>query len=405
MRIIVWGINYAPELTGIAPYNVALSEFARARGHDAQMLTGFFYYPAWKKREGDRGKVYRTDVMNGVPVHRCWQYVPERVSPLKRIVHEGSFVLTSTIRALTLPRADIYIVVSPPLLLGLAAAVVTTIKQSRFVFYVKDLQPDAAVGLGMLREGWFTKALYWLEAVAYRTAAGVAGISRGMMEIFRQKGVPESKLLFWPDGVALPDPAQFPAPGRFRARNGFGADEFLAVYSGNLGVKQGLDVLIDAAPVLADANVRLVICGDGAQREVLENRVRELGLPNITMLPLQPAAEYQSMLIDSDVCLITQQAGSGNAFFPSKLLSTLAYARPVITVADTESELARAVAEGKFGANVLPGRPGELAEALAGMSRDRVRLEELGAAGRAFVEKFDTDRVLQKLLDDAQALT
>ena len=100
MRILVWGINYAPEVTGIAPCNVALCESLRAAGHDARMLTTFAYYPGWKKTADDRGRFYRTDVLNGVPVHRCWHYVPARVSALKRIVHEGTFVLTSFLRAL-----------------------------------------------------------------------------------------------------------------------------------------------------------------------------------------------------------------------------------------------------------------------------------------------------------------
>ena len=152
MKILVWGINYAPEATGIAPYNVALCEFLRRAGHDVRMLTTFAYYPAWRKAPGDTGKLYRTDLINDVPVHRCWHYVPSRVSSLRRIVHEGTFVLTSFLRALTLPRAEIMVVVSPPLLLGAAAAWLGRIKRTPFVFHVQDLQPDAAVGLGMLKK-------------------------------------------------------------------------------------------------------------------------------------------------------------------------------------------------------------------------------------------------------------
>ena len=87
MRVIVWGINYAPEITGISPHNVALCEFLKRRGDDVEMLTTFAYYPAWRKRPEDQGQVYRTDKITGVPVHRCWHYVPKRVSPLKRIIH------------------------------------------------------------------------------------------------------------------------------------------------------------------------------------------------------------------------------------------------------------------------------------------------------------------------------
>lgn len=113
MQVAVWGINYAPEVTGIAPYNVALCEHLAARGHEVRMVTTFAYYPRWEKEEADRGQLYRTDLLRGVPTHQCWHYVPHRLSTLKRIVHEGSFVLTSWLRLLALPRADVYVVVSP----------------------------------------------------------------------------------------------------------------------------------------------------------------------------------------------------------------------------------------------------------------------------------------------------
>ena len=266
MRILVWGINYAPEVTGIAPCNVALCEHLRAAGHDAHMLTTFAYYPDWQKRPEDRGRVYRTDVLNDVPVHRCWHYVPARVSALKRIVHEGTFVLLSFLRGLTLGSFDALVVVSPPLLLGAAAWALGTIKRAPFVFHVQDLQPDAAVGLGMLQPSAFTRALYRLEALAYAKATRVSGISQGMLRAFAAKGVPSQKRVYFPNGTRLPDPdAARPPAGRWRARHGFAPDDFLAVYSGNLGVKQGLDILPEAARRLpGGSRVRIVVCGPGA---------------------------------------------------------------------------------------------------------------------------------------------
>src|ERR1700682_2690767 len=110
MRVIVWGINYAPEITGIAPHNVALCEFLRERGVDVEMVTTFTYYPAWRKSTQDRHLLFRTDRINGVPVHRCWHFVPGRVSAWKRIIHEATFILTSTLRVFSLKRADIYVI-------------------------------------------------------------------------------------------------------------------------------------------------------------------------------------------------------------------------------------------------------------------------------------------------------
>jgi len=177
-----------------------------------------------------------------------------------------------------------------------------------------------------------------------------------------------------------------PQRGEFRKRHGSATDEFLAVYAGNLGVKQGLEVLLETAALLRDQRIRFLICGDGAQRETLAARAREMELPNFSMLPLQKGRDYRALLIDADVCFITQQAGAGNSFFPSKLLGLLAESKPVVTVAAPECELARSLDEGHFGMNVPPGQPRELARVLDALAKDAQRMAKFGEAGRRYVE-------------------
>ena len=404
MRVIVWGINYAPEFTGIAPHNVALCEFLRARGADVEMVTTFSYYPTWRKRPEDRGRLYRTDIINDVPVHRCWHFVPTRVNALKRILHEGTFVATSTLRSLGLRKPDVYVIVSPPLLLGAAAWLVGKINGAPYVFHVQDMQPDAAVGLGMLKESAFTKALYWLEAFAYENAARVSGITRGMLVKFRRKGVPEQKLVYFPNAIAISSNGAQIERGGFRRSHNLPNDKFLAVYAGNLGVKQGLDQLIEAAQLVRDRRVHILICGDGAQRDVLSEHIRAQQLANISMLPLQQGADYTALLNAADLCFITQQSGSGNSFFPSKLLGLLAQSKPVITVADPESELAEAVTEGAFGRNIPPGRPQEIAAMLDELSDQPNRLAEYGASGNRYVQQFEKEHVFESFLAELESL-
>lgn len=405
MRVVVWGINYAPEVAGIAPHNVALCEFLQRQGYHVEMVTTFSYYPAWRKRAEDRHRFFRTDRISGVPVHRCWHFVPPRVSTWKRILHEATFVLTSTMRILLLQRPDVYVVVSPPLLLGAAGWLVATLKRAPFIFHVQDLQPDAAVGLGMLRTGLFTRALYWLEAFAYKHATRVSGISEEIVDAFRRKGVPDRKLILFPNAVVLPGDRDIPVRDKFRAKHDFTAGEFLAAYAGNLGVKQGLEILLEAADLLrAEKAICIVIAGDGAAREKLEEKIRDRNLSNISMLPLQYGIDYKELLVDADVSLITQQSGSGNAFFPSKLLVTLAYSCPVVTVADEESALARAVANAQCGKNISPGHAEQLANCLRHLSENRQPLRHWGANGRAYVEEFEQHRVLDKFLGELRSL-
>lgn len=404
MRIVVWGINYAPEVTGIAPYNAGLCRYLLAQGHDVQMVSSFSYYPQWRKAEVDRGRWFRLDRdEEGVPVHRCWHYVPSRPSTMKRIVHEFSFGLTSLGRVLLMPRADVYVVVSPPLILGPLAWVATRIKRSRYLFHVQDLQPDAALGLGMVKPGVFTRMLYAVEAFSYRHAAAVGGISQGMLDAFARKGVPEHKRWYLPNWVPKPavrGPAEVPVAD-FRRIHRIASQAFLAVYSGNVGNKQGLGVLLEAALLLeresADGMrpLEIVIAGDGAARAALEARHAELGLKRVRLLPLLGDEDYRAMLASADVALITQEKGTGQFFFPSKLLTVLGAGLPVLAVADEESELARALFAGRCGWVVPPGRAELLAEKLREVAAlPASERAEVCVRGAAFNATFAAERVL-----------
>ena len=395
MKIILWGINYRPEATGIAPYNAELAEYLAAREHDVAVVTGFPYYPHWRKEPGDRGRMFRQDRINGVEVHRCAQYVPAEATTLRRILHELSFGLMSLLRVLFLPRADVYVVVSPPLCLGFFAWIATRLKRSVFVFLGPHLPPGAGGGWGRVQGRGFIRLLYSLEAFAYRRAAAVSGISDGMMSEFRRKGLRARKLIFFPNWLRTSGGvAKTWARGAFREKFGIPSTNLLAVYSGNLGRKQGIEILLEAAQKLeADRNLTIAIIGAGAQREALEAQVAELKLANLRLLPLLSDEDYAQMLTDADVGLITQASGTGRYFFPSKLLSLLQAGVPVATVADEESELARAVHDGGFGVNVRPGQATELANVLRRFASDSVWRTQLAAKTR-WVQRFSPAVVL-----------
>lgn len=394
MKIIVWGINYLPEVTGIAPHNAALCESLKARGHEVEMVTTFCYYPAWKKLGADHGRLFRSDEVNGVAVHRCWHYVPAKPANVKRILHELSFIVTSLWRMLTLERPDLIIAVSPPLLIGAAAWLAGKLKNAPFIFHLQDLQPDGALELGMLKPGFFVSMLQKLEAFAYRRALRVSGISHGMLDVLSKKQVPVSKLVYFPNTITIPPPGEIPGRGLFRSKHGLGNGDFLAVYSGNLGVKHGLQVLIEAAELVREKRVHILISGVGAVRDSIAGLISRRGLTNVRLLPLQSDFDYRCMLADADLCLITQQKGSARAFFPSKLLNALASATPVLAVADAGSELSRVLETGKFGVRVPANEPALLARELDRLAAEPAILKDLGAAGAKFAIQFDREGVL-----------
>jgi colanic acid biosynthesis glycosyl transferase WcaI len=392
MKILVWGINYSPEVSGIAPFNTALCEFLASRGHSVTMLTTFSYYPQWKKRPEDVRKLWKVETIRGVRVIRVWHYVPRGVNSIKRIVHEASFLGLSFFASLIAGNFDVAVLVSPPLGLGFFGWLFSVIKETPFVFHVQDLQPDAALSLGMLKPSQFSQLLYKLEAFTYAKAARVSGISRGMVRAFGRKRVAPEKIIYFPNGVAEPGADYFPAAGAFRQRHQIGPDTCIATYSGNLGAKQGLDILLDAAEHLLDKPIKIVICGDGALRTAMELRVRQRQLRNLLLLPLQDEQAYREMQVDTSISLITQHKGTGQFFFPSKLLSSMLFSKPVLAVADADSELAHAVRDSECGCVVSPEDSHGLASALTEMclpEKQRV----MGENGKKWVAQFAFDIV------------
>lgn len=403
MNFLVLGINYAPETTGIAPYNTGLCEYLVQRGHSVHMVTTFPYYPEWSKRPGDRGILFRNDHHRGVPVYRCWHYVPYPVGRGKRILHELTFGFTGFLRALILPKPDLIVVVSPPLILTAAAWLLSLLKGCPYIVHVQDLPLDGVLALKLMNPGWRMRCLKAVESFVYRRAAFVSGISPGMVAALRSKGVTRERCVLFPNWVhsdmRLPlEPASREALLR---RLGLPSDAFLAVYSGNLGIKQGLEVLVEAAGLLArrtnpKPKIHIVIVGSGASRTFLESKIRETSPGAITLLHLLPAADYAGLLAAANVSIITQIAGAGNFCFPSKLLSITASRRAVVAVTDGQSELALAVRGGGFGLIVPPAKPDALADCLIDLALNPDKVAELAAKG-TWVEQFSPELILPRL--------
>jgi colanic acid biosynthesis glycosyl transferase WcaI len=360
-------------------------------GNDVTMLTAFPYYPGWRKRVQDAGKLFGKETLNCVQVVRCWHYVPSRPNALKRILHELSFVAVSSLRLLFAAQPDLLIVVSPPLLLGIAARTICWLRGGRYLIHIQDLQPDAAIGLGMIRSKPLIDFLRRVEFTAYHGAWRVSAISHSMLKALRERGVSEEKLIYFPNGV---EPSRPVKVGKFRKLNRFGADRFLVVYSGNIGVKQGLGTLIAAAKMLTNCPIELIICGEGAEKKRLSAAAK--GLQNVSFNGLLDEQAYQEMLTDADLLIISLVPGSGNSFFPHKLLSSCAASKPVLAVCDPESELARTVRMNRCGLVVPPQNAQYLAQTLDALSNDREQLKSMGQAAREFAEQFKPEEVLKQ---------
>ena len=406
MRILIYGLNYAPELTGIGKYTGEMACWLSGRGHEVRVVTAPPYYPAWRIREDYRDTMYRTERVPGEPVvFRTPVYVPERPSGPMRVAHLFSFMLGS------LPVMLRQIFWSPeivwtvePTFFGAPLALFTAFAAgAESWLHVQDFEVDAAFDLGLLpAKGPIHTFALWLERLFTRSFARVSSISTKMVERAIAKGMPAERTLLFPNWVDVE--AIYPQPtegNQFRRELGLDG-KLILLYSGNMGNKQGLELLAPLARTFADdPRVHFLFCGDGAFRPQLEVLVR--GLLNITLLPLQPYDRLNDLLNAADIHLLPQRAGAADLVMPSKLTGMLSSGRPVIATADEGTQVAHVVA-GR-GLVVPAEQPEALYQAVRRLIDDSALRVELGQAARRYaVEHLGKEQVLLQFERDLAAL-
>jgi colanic acid biosynthesis glycosyl transferase WcaI len=418
MRILIHGINYSPELTGIGKYTGEMAEWLAAQGHEVRVVTAPPYYPQWKVAEGFVNG-WRTEFQNcrsglsltelcraqarptqaGVTVYRCPLWVPAKPSGLKRVLHLASFALSSfpiMLRQIFW-RPDVVWVVEPPLFCAPQAWLVARLSGAKAWLHIQDYEVDAAFDLGLLKgkllRGLVASGERWLM----RRFDRVSTISLRMVDRAVSKGVPLHRVVMLRNWVEISQVPVTVGKGQgYRAELGIADDAVVALYSGNMGGKQGLEILAEAARICSRAEARptsveFVFCGNGAGRDDLVARCA--GLPNVRFLDLQPAERLGELLATADIHLLPQRADAADLVMPSKLTGMLASGRPVVATAHVGTELATVVQD--CGLVVPPEQAHAFAEAISKLANEAALRSRLGVVGRAYaVANLDRDAVL-----------
>lgn len=394
MKISILGINFYPELTGIGPYTTELCEFLISCGHNVSVFTAFPYYPQWKKPEQYKKKIFHTEDYKGAKLYRSYVFVPKIVTSRTRILHEISFIISSFFNLLFSPATDLIITISPPLGLGLVAYLICKIKRIPFIFHIQDLQPDAAAELGMLNNKILLKMLYKIEKFIYNKAGRVSVITSKMAEKIFSKGIKKEKVLLFPNWIDLDYIKPLERENKFRANYNL-QNKFVVLYSGNIGYKQGLDIILDVALKTSDfKDIIYVIAGDGNYKNKLINKLK---LNNVIFLPVQPRNILPHMLAASNVCLIPQRKKIKDLVMPSKLLGIMASGRPVIAGAKSDSNLYKVVHESGSGFTTEPENVEQTKEAIMKLYNDNELIKEFGKNGREYcIKNFSSNNTLSK---------
>jgi len=385
-RILIIGLNYAPEPVGIGPYTQGLAEALAAEGAAVEVIAGRPYYPQWRPYPGHERLGWNTVDERGVAVTRCPHYVPADPGALKRIVHLASFALAALLPALR-PRGNrpqLVIVIAPALLSVFTGWIAARLAGARLWVHVQDFEVEAALATGLLApQGLPARLARWVEARLLRLGDVVSTISPQMCARLHDKGIgPERvfELRNWADSRFAVDP-----DGARLMRNEWGLGErVVALYSGNIARKQGIEILVEAAGLLAHRHdIAFVICGEGPNRAALA--ALAAGLGNVQLHDLQPAERMGAMLAMADLHLLPQIAGAADLVLPSKLTNMLASARPVVATTEPGTGLYAEV-EG-CGALAPPGDAAALAREIERLADDPALRARLGAAARQRAEE------------------
>ncbi|MDT0575720.1 WcaI family glycosyltransferase [Croceicoccus sp. F390] len=415
MKLLFIGLNYTPEPVGIGPYTAGLAEAMAARGAQVCVVAGKPYYPQWRAYR-DQARGIHTALENGVRVTRVPHYIPRQPSGLRRLLHHASFAATAFIpamlRARTRADADAYtrpglvFVVAPSLLSVAVGWCAARIAGARLWVHVQDFEIEAAVATGLLRDG--SIAARWLLAIAMtmerrllQGADVVSAISPQMCARLKEKGVAPPRireLRNWSNaafGFERSDDTAYRQQWCIGARK-------VALYSGNIANKQGIEVVIAAAALLEKrADILFIICGEGPNREQLA--ASSAHLDNVQLHDLQPAQRMGDLLSLASVHLLPQIAGAADLVLPSKLTNMLRSGRPVVATALPGTGLFAEV-EG-CGIAVAPGDPQAFADAIIKLVDEPQLASACGEAALArAAERWDRDSIVADFDKAASAL-
>jgi colanic acid biosynthesis glycosyl transferase WcaI len=381
-RILLVGINYAPEHSGIAPYTTAAAEHVAAVGNDVLVLAGVPHYPNWRVPDPFRWRLRVEENSKRVRVRRLRHYVPSRQSAHRRALYEATFgahVITQR-----LPwRPDAVVAVVPSLLGAVAAARVSERHGAPLGIWVQDLMGHAALQSGIPGGRSAARLARQIEGRLLTRATTVAVISDSFRSYVESLGVPAARVHELPNWCHMSPPRGDRAHTRLRM--GWPEDVTIVLHAGNMGLKQGLENVVDAARLAAErkSKVRFVLLGDGSQ----QSNLRQLGgnLPSLEFRPPVPLDEFANVLAAADILIVNERVDVMDMSLPSKLTSYFQAGRPIIAAVNPSGETAREIRAAGAGRMVEGGHPDQLLDAIRGLADDPVAAMKFGERGRRHV--------------------
>jgi colanic acid biosynthesis glycosyl transferase WcaI len=400
MRILIHGINYHPEQIGIGKYSGEMAIWLAKRGHDVHVVTAPPYYPSWRVAKEYAAWQYRRETQSGVTIFRCPLWVPSRPTALKRLIHLASFAICSfpVMIQQSIWKPNIVMAIEPPLFCAPQAWLTSRIAGANSWLHIQDFEVSAFFGLGFASSGLLKRFIIKIEGWLMRRFDLVSSISHTMLQRIEDLHISKNRIYLFPNWVDTDYIHPSPKDNDLRSAWGFSADQKIILYSGNLGTKQGLEIILDAAEGIVNEHPDAVflIVGAGAAKPGLIAEAARRKLRNVLFKPLQPIEKLPVLLAMGDIHLIIQKRGAAEAVMPSKLTGILAVGGFAIITADEHTELGTLVLNNPGIAELVePENSSALIAAIRGLLCKPVSKPYYNHVAREYAEhNLSTDHVM-----------
>jgi glycosyltransferase involved in cell wall biosynthesis len=369
-----------------------------AEGQQFTVVASDVSYLTGKRLVAKKGLVTESSE-DGIRVLRAYTYLARWKSSFLRVISFLSFMVTSFVVGSTAGKPDLIMGTTPPIFQAVSAWMLSVLYRRPFLLEVRDLWPEFAIDIGLLKNPVLIQIARWLEGFLYSRADHLLVNSPAYRDYLIEKGVKAKKISFIANGV---DPKMFNPMERaeeFRQEYGLGS-KFVVTYAGAIGMANNLDVLVKAAAAIDHrSDILILIVGDGKERKGLEEQVRQLGLRNVMFTGALPKSQMGSVLAASDACIaILRNIKMFTTTYPNKVFDYMAAGRPTILVIDGVIRKVLEAANG--GVFVPPGNVELLAAAITSLADHPQRAKEMGSNAYSYVvEHFNRDTHAREFAD------
>lgn len=400
MKILLINQSFVPPDEPGHTRHFEMAQYLRKCGHEMVIVASDANYQTGL-RTVERKALYMDQMIDGIRVLRAYSTQTLHRSYFGRLISFFSFMFSSIWAALQVNDADLVMGTTPPIFQAVSAWLVALVRRKPFLLEVRDLWPEFAISMGVIRNPILITLAHGLENFLYARATHILVNSPAYKKYLVGKGVPEHKITFIPYGTDIDMFNPEVDGSSVRERLGL-KDKFLVLYAGAMGQAHDLYTVLRAAKRLNDeSHIQFVFFGAGKERANLEAEAQRLGLKNVLFAGICPKREIPAVIASADVCLaILQNLKMFRTTYPNKVFDYMASARPTVLVID--GVVRELIEVSKGGVFVEPGNDEMLASTILELSNDAQRVKQMGENARAFLVK-NLDR-RDKLAETLQLL-